>query len=392
MTVRESTAVFEPVDVSGVAAILQKAKRENQPVIPVGGTGSATPHHPEAALLSLKRLCAPINHRAGDLTATIPAGARLNEVNARLRAGGQWLPLDSPASNEATIGGLIATNASGPRRHRYGAPRDLIIGIEIVLADGRVAKAGGQVVKNVAGYDLARMMCGSYGSLAVITAATFKLSPIAPVSCTVVGEFADLTTLDACVRALTASPATPSTIELASPPHRLLVRFETTPVAAEQQAGLAAETIVTNNGIVTIVNGQEEDDLWSEHERFVWSAGGTVVNTSVLPRQVRHTLEGLAGLAGRYRLDCRIGGRAALGVLQIRLAGNAARHADAIREFRQLVAQSAGSLVVQQADPDVWPTLDRWGDLGDALALHKAVKQQFDPAGILNPGGGPGGL
>ena len=102
----------------------------------------------------------------GDLTATLPAGATLARgQRACWRASGQWLPLDPPLADRATIGGIVATNDSGPRRHRYGAPRDLIIGIEIALADGRVAKAGGRVVKNVAGYDLARLLCGSFGSL-----------------------------------------------------------------------------------------------------------------------------------------------------------------------------------------------------------------------------------
>jgi FAD/FMN-containing dehydrogenase len=124
--------------------------------------------------LSLNRVVA---HRHGDLTATVEAGARLDDVNRELARHGQWLPLDPPWSDRATIGGIVATNDAGPRRHRYGTPRDLIIGIEIARADGVRAKAGGIVVKNVAGYDLARLMTGSFGSLALITSATFGGEP-----------------------------------------------------------------------------------------------------------------------------------------------------------------------------------------------------------------------
>src|SRR5262249_48256512 len=127
-----------------------------------------------------------VAHRHGDLTATIQAGATLTDVNHTLGQHRQWIPLDAPWPDRATIGGIVATNDSGPRRHRDGAPRDLIIGIEIVLADGTAAKAGGIVVKNVAGYDVSRLMTGSFGSLAVIVGATFKLYPVPPASRTVV--------------------------------------------------------------------------------------------------------------------------------------------------------------------------------------------------------------
>ncbi len=130
-----------------------------------GGTKSEWGSSPAApaVMLSTLSLNRVVAHRHGDLTATIEAGARLDDVNRELARHGQWLPLDPPWSDRATIGGIVATNDAGPRRHRYGTPRDLIIGIEIARADGVRAKAGGIVVKNVAGYDLARLMTGSFG-------------------------------------------------------------------------------------------------------------------------------------------------------------------------------------------------------------------------------------
>src|SRR5213078_3707221 len=125
-----------------------------------------------------------------------------------------------PRSHRATIGGIIATNDSGPRRHRFGAPRDLIIGIEIALVSGHAAKAGGRVVKNVAGYDLSKLMCGSLGTLAVITSATFKLSPVAPFSQTLVATLGNLAALGDLALAIAGAPVGPSAIELQSPPYR----------------------------------------------------------------------------------------------------------------------------------------------------------------------------
>ena len=151
------------------------------------GTKTGWGAEPEADIvLSTAKLNAVLAHRHGDLTATVQAGASLAGVNRALADRGQWIPLDPPWADRATIGGLIATNDSGPRRHRYGAPRDLIIGIDFVRADGVAAKAGGIVVKNVAGYDIARLLTGSFGSLAVIVGATFKLFPLPPASRTVV--------------------------------------------------------------------------------------------------------------------------------------------------------------------------------------------------------------
>ena len=131
---------------------------------------------------------AVVAHRHGDLTATIQAGATLATSIATLAQHRQWIPLDPPWADRATIGGLVATNDSGPRRHRYGAPRDLIIGVEFARADGRLAKGGGIVVKNVAGYDLPRLLTGSFGSLGVIVTATFKLYPLTAASRTLVVE------------------------------------------------------------------------------------------------------------------------------------------------------------------------------------------------------------
>jgi glycolate dehydrogenase FAD-binding subunit len=189
--------LLEPASAGEVAAILAGASRDRKPILIRGAGTKLTWGEPVSAapvdlVLSTAKLNRVLAHRHGDLTATVQAGATLADVNRTLATHGQWLPLDPPWADRCTIGGLVATNDSGPRRHRYGAPRDLIIGIDIVRADGVAAKAGGIVVKNVAGYDLGRLMTGSFGSLAVIVSATFKLYPLPAASRTVVIELADV--------------------------------------------------------------------------------------------------------------------------------------------------------------------------------------------------------
>jgi glycolate oxidase FAD binding subunit len=394
MSVIQAATVFEPADVQGVASALRRAASDRLPVFPAGG--ASLRHVPAErtgiAVLSLRHLTTPFEHCAGDLTATIPAGARLSDVNAALRLGGQWLPLDLPLSAPGSIGGIVAANASGPRRHRFGSPRDLIIGIEMVLADGRIVKAGGRVVKNVAGYDLGRLLCGSFGSLAVITAATFKLSPIAPVSRTAVIGLVEPGVMGALVGAVGAAPITPSALELDAPPNRVLVRFETTPIAAEQQVGLVCEIGASHGGVVAVLDDRDEADAWQQYEERIWAPGATIVKLSALPTRALQLFERVPEIMTRHEIDWRAGGRVALGVLYFRLPGRTTRHVAVVRELRAMAAAIGGSVVVERAEPGVFAGADRWGDLGDARAVHQAVKQRFDPGGLLSPGCGPGGL
>ena len=164
-------------------------------------------------------------------------------VNRLLGQHRQWIPLDPPSADRATIGGLVATNDSGPRRHRYGTPRDLIIGIEFARADGRLAKGGGIVVKNVAGYDLPRLMTGSFGSLGVILTATFKLYPLTAASRTLVVECPTTADLEALTGRILRSPLTPTALEFATHPLRLMVRFESIDASVEQQSATAKELL-----------------------------------------------------------------------------------------------------------------------------------------------------
>jgi glycolate oxidase FAD binding subunit len=383
--------VFEPIDAAGVAAALQSAVAQNLAVtVRGGGTKSAQGATSGVALasaeavLSTTRLTSAVDHVAGDLVATAPAGATLEAVNDVLRREGQWLPLDPPRASRATIGGIVATNDSGPRRHRFGTPRDLIIGIEIALVNGRTAKAGGRVVKNVAGYDLSKLLCGSLGSLAVVTSATFKLSPVPRHSQTLVATVSDIRQLGALALAIASVPVAPTAIELQSPPNRLLIRFETTEQAARRQTELVNAICAT----CTVESGSAEADAWRAHEGRIFSTEGTILKLAILPTDVADVLDRITTLAAERRVEHEIIGRAALGIVLLRLGGDPSAQAGMVAELRLEAAARGGSAVLLSAPAGLLRDVGRWGPGSDAFPLMRAVKQQFDPQNTLNPGAG----
>jgi glycolate dehydrogenase FAD-binding subunit len=382
--------LLEPGSAGEVAAILAGASHDRKRILIRGaGTkltwGEPVSMAPVDLVLSTTRLNRVLAHRHGDLTATVQAGATLADVNRTLATHGQWLPLDPPWADRCTIGGLVATNDSGPRRHRYGAPRDLIIGIDIVRADGVAAKAGGIVVKNVAGYDLGRLMTGSFGSLAVIVSATFKLYPVPHASRTVVVE-----RYDTALAALLASQLTPTAVEIQAPTPRLLVRFETTEVAAQQQADAVVALANASGATSTIVAGDEEAALWAEHARRPWAGEGAVVKITLLPGAVVSTLSWLVEATQGCEFD--LVGRAGVGVLLARIGGDVERQARVLGGLRERLPPPTGGAVLVRGSDDLKSRVDPWGPLGGGLGVMRAIKRQFDAQGILNPGRGPGGL
>jgi glycolate oxidase FAD binding subunit len=252
------------------------------------------------------------------------------------------------------------------------------------------------VVKNVAGYDLSRLMCGSFGSLALITSATFKLSPIAPASRTAVIAVPTLTVLGDLLRDITEAPITPSACEIDGPPLRLLVRFDSTDLSAEHQATATVALAERRGARASVVTGEDESGLWRAQESVLWESPGTLIKIATLPSELPAMLEQVERLSAARSVAYRLGGRAALGVVFVRLSGHADTHPSIIADLRRAVRQPAAarnaSIVVLEAEPDVRSAVDIWGDMGDALPIMKSIKARFDPRGTLSPGRGPGGL
>jgi glycolate oxidase FAD binding subunit len=384
--------VIEPTTAEEAAGALAWLSRERLSTVITGsGTKLGWGQSPSRldVLLTTRRLTRVIAHRHGDLTATVEAGATLADLNAQLAREGQWLPLDS-AFDRATIGGLVATNDAGPLRHRYGTPRDLLIGMTIAVTDGRLVKSGGHVVKNVAGYDLGKLVSGSFGTLALIVDATFKLSPRLPASRTLVVDYDTNEALTSAVTRLTASQLEPLAIDArvsvggGAPVRRLLVRFATSPDATAAQAAAAHDLL---RGTAGVLDGDGEAALWSEQVRRPWNGADTVIRLSWLPANVPHVLALLGQLHEASGAVVELTGRAALGAGFVRTGGDARRAVDLLRAQSGVVTHP----VVLQRGPAAASAdgLDVWGDRGSALPVLRAVKATFDPAGILNAGRGP---
>jgi glycolate oxidase FAD binding subunit len=228
-------------------------------------------------VLSTAGLDRVLEHEAGDLTAIVEAGVRVRDLNTLLAEHGQMLALDPPGN--PSVGACIAANLSGPRRHRYGTARDLVIGVTVVLADGTIASSGGKVVKNVAGYDLGKLFCGSEGRLGLVARAALRLHPVPEASSTLVVPVGSPADAAVKARAILRAPVAPTAVDLLWP-GRLAVLFEDGGRGVEEQAGI----------VRSLVGGTEDDSVWEEIEERQASSRGRI---SFDPGTLAGTLDGL---------------------------------------------------------------------------------------------------
>jgi glycolate oxidase FAD binding subunit len=295
------------------------------------------------------------------------------------------LPVES-AFGDATVGGAIATNESGPLRHRFGTPRDLLIGVTLAMTDGRLVKAGGTVVKNVAGYDLGKLVSGSHGTLAAIVDATFKLLPIPLASTTLVTTYADGNALAHDVAVLQGSQAELTAFDMCvSDPGRwiLLARMASSPAAT---SALAAEVTRLLSRAPAVISGEEEAAVWAEQMRMPWSEEGTILRFSWLPGSLPTVLASIARLRTH---GCRVAifTARATGAGLLRLEGEDQSILAAIADLRGRA--EVGHVVVLRATRGLKEQVDVWGPSSGALDVARMLKRKFDPSDILNAGRGP---
>ena len=381
-----ASAFFEPASAAEAAALLAQASTARTAVVVQGNRTklSGRADVKGARTMSTALLTAGLQHYAGDLVATVPAGMTLQAVNAALAAERQWIPIDPPFGDTATIGGIVAANDSGPRRHHFGSPRDLVIGMQVALANGTVAHSGGRVVKNVAGYDLGRLFCGSHGSLGVIASVTFKLAPIAPASRTVLANFGDLGGAVRAAQALAqrASHA-PTAVELMAPAPRVLVRYETTERSAVAFATQLADSLRDAAVSVEVLDGADELLAWAAHQQAESAPDGLSGHVSLLPAASGQFLEAAAALAATHDLEWTVTGRPALGVHRLRLNGAPEVLGRVAPLLRQLAATHGGHVRFARGAEFLPPGTDAMPSPGAASVVGLAVKQRFDPNGIL---------
>ncbi|MFI5909137.1 FAD-binding oxidoreductase [Dactylosporangium sp. NPDC051541] len=386
-----ASRVATPASTGQVADTMRAAARDGLAVV-VRGAGTrqdwALPPQRLDLILEMRGVCGIVEHAAGDLVAIVRAGTPLREVQDALRPAGQQLALDEPIPG-ATIGGTVATNASGPRRMLYGTVRDLLIGVTVVRADGVVARAGGKVVKNVAGYDLGKLIAGSYGTLGVITECAFRLHPL-PGAARYVSARAD--SPDAAGRAIAAvlaAQVVPSALEVdlaaRDGPLTVTALVEGVPAGVERRAA-DLEKLLGDEAEQAIA----PPPSWGA---YPWVRGDVGIKLTCALSRVPYLLTAAGVTARLHDVPLRVRGSAGTGVLYAGLPGGTDPGvvAGVISDLRAATRAGAGHCVVLTAPPPVRARVDVWGHV-DGLDLMRRVKDQFDPEGTLAPGRFVGGI
>jgi glycolate oxidase FAD binding subunit len=340
-------------------------------------------------IVSIERINQLIEHAVGDLTVTVEAGMKFAQLQEILAKHHQFLALDPAFPNSATIGGMVATADTGSLRQRYGGVRDQLLGITFIRADGQIAKAGGRVVKNVAGYDLMKLFTGAYGTLGIISQVTFRVYPIPETSQTVI-----LTgkpeAISQAVRTLQSSELTPTQVDLLSSKLvtnldlgtgiGLITRFQNINESVQEQSKrlLAIGEKLGLNGVIYSEN--QEADLWQrlpEQIHFSNPESSITCKIGVLPtaavkiiNQVDIGLIHISSGLGLVRLENK----------------------DKILPLRNLCQANSGFLSILSAPVELKERFDVWGYNGNALAVMRGIKTQFDGNFILSPGRFVGGI
>jgi len=376
-----------PSTVEELARALKDADAEGMKVAPVGGGTQLDLGMPPARLdflIETGGLDRIVEYEPADLTVTVEAGMSLRELQRVLGENGQFLALDPPLEDAATIGGVIATNASGPLRFAYGSARDLVIGTRVANPDGTVTRAGGRVVKNVAGYDLNKLYIGSLGTLAVVVELSFKLAPIPPALATLSGTFAGPAAARALLGQVVRSPLSPLAIEL-NGSREVVFRVGGYPRAVERQVRELSELIAAYEGQPTEADWDAlcQKRVQARRRDVVLKAAAPISASTAVVEILERRLAGLEPMVWAH---------AGNGVAYA--ACNAPADANVLGATRQEV-QSLGenaSLVIERCPVPLKKEIDVWGQPGPSVTLMRAIKAKLDPRGTLNPGRYVGGI
>ncbi len=396
-------AVF-PGSIDEVRGVIEVAGSAGVPVAAWGGGTAAavgTPSRRGGLVLGLARMARLVEHEPGDLTATAEAGFTIAALQSALRRHGQWLSLDPAEPERATLGGVIAANASGPRRHLYGTARDLLIGVTVVTGEGAIVRGGGKVVKNVAGYDLPKLFVGSYGTLGIIVEVTVKLRPVPDDERLVAVRFERVKDAGAAARAVMGSDLIPSALDLLDaessralglgPTPALVIGFDGLP---EQVAWQCEEL----GRLVAPFGGQSpttlEPEMWprlAAAPRAAFESPMALMRLTVLPATVAETIEQGTNAARQRGLVSAWSAHAGVGVLTAALFSPRQQSepgpiAAVLAEWRSMARAAGGHANLVWAPLAVKAEVPVWDDAGAAGRIMARIKAELDPLNILNPG------
>ena len=382
--------VAEPGTAEELARALGWARGGGLKVAPRGGGSKLGWGNPPAGcdlVLSTARLDRVLEHAWADMTVIVEAGCRVADLQKALSEHKQRLALDPLWPEHATIGGILSTNDSGTLRVRYGSLRDLIIGITVALPDGNLAKSGGKVVKNVAGYDLAKLYTGALGTLGVIVQAIFRLHPL-PRESRSLSFSGTPESLNQLLLAIQASKLTPTGLQLraAAGSAQLDIRFDGT------APGIQAQVKQVEQIAGSLVPSDAPVDVWASHQS-IWDGvpPALVAKFNVLPTSFAAVCAHVQRVAGAQSLAWRVVVQS-VGTGYARLEGDEQALRTALLTLRDEVAKMGGTMVALGCPVAVKRGLDVWGPVADTQPLMVRIKQRFDPDGILNPGRFLGGI
>ena len=389
--------VFSPASVEEAVAVLEEKARGSASVGFVGGgtsLGLGRPPRRLDAVIRTERLTRIVEHAPSDQIIAVEAGLTLADLQRAVAVHGQRLALDPPLPERRTIGGLVATNAFGARRTRYGSLRDLIIGVSLVRADGALAKGGGKVVKNVAGFDLPKMMVGSLGTLGLVATATFRLHPLPESDVTLIARARTARGVRELVTAMRGAQLEPAAVAALSAEKglELGIRFEGFEEGVKEQVDRTLALVAKNAAECDALDEAAAAAFWSRHDA-ARTAGPLRAKVAMLPSAFEEFFERVLPTLRAAVSEAAFAIYPTLGISFFSgVPSDDVAAAAAIASVRAFLAPTGGSLVLEEAPDSVRAHTDPWGPAPAAFALMRELKDRLDPEGRLNPGRFVGGL
>ena len=402
-------SVIRPASVDQLCEEIAAANSDGVAVFPWGGGTRMSlgnvPQRP-GVVVDTTALNRVVSHNSGDMTATFQAGATLQTISEVLAQAGQFLAVDPPLPGRATIGGTLASGAGGPTKWQFGHPRDTVIGMKVVQPDGKITKSGGQVVKNVSGYDMSRLHIGGLGSLGLILEASFKLTPIPMYESTITARFQTVDRAIQCALDVFNSHLTPLAITTFNatmaetvgtderPGTFLAVKLGGRPRTLDRQVDEVKATCARFLALdIDQADGAGANRMWRSLADFGWDPGSDAalnLKVTVLPSQV----EGIHNLIEGLRsptLESAITSQPGFGTVEAIWFGDDSdtdlnELAEIVRQIREEAANLGSPAVVQKCSTDLKDRVDVWGGEPSGIGVMRGLKAQYDPNNTMNPG------
>lgn len=389
---RKPRLVVAPQTAEQVAATLRVCSEARATMVPRGGgTALALGNPPRRVdvVIKLHGLDRIVEHDSANLTVSAQCGISVKALQSALAAQNQFVPIDAPLPQKTTVGGVVAANLNGPRRAGYGSVRDLVVGMKVVLANGEQIKAGGKVVKNVAGYDMCKLFVGSLGTLGIITEVTLRVAPIADTTATLVGS-GDLTRVEDFYRRLLRSVLTPAAAFIArdgaAERWRIGVWCDGFADSVERQLGDLKEMAARSGLSGDLLSAEKHYEFWDPVRDFPLATGRLIYRVMVPPAE----LFGFVKLVEGWH-EMAIACDAATGTIWLACAA----HTSGLQRFSYLAAtarERRGYAVIFAAPAALKTGVNVWGASAPSFSLMREIKRQFDPDALLNPGRFAGNL